>query len=75
MAIMIGITAFCIIVCCFIGKEYKGAHFENAKIATQAGAGKMHSDDYAAGTAPRKVAEDEEKFDNYGKEEVVASDR
>lgn len=43
-AIIIGIVAFCLICCCLVGKEAKGAHFEDAKLATQAGGGLDRAD-------------------------------
>ena len=44
-AVLIGIVAGCLIICCCIGREFRGAKFEEAKIATQAGAGRTRNDD------------------------------
>ena len=44
--IIIGIVAFSLIVCCLIGKEYRGTHFEEAKTATQIGGGYDNPEDH-----------------------------
>lgn len=59
-AILIGIVAFCIIVCCLVGKEYRGARFEEAKVAGQRGAGKEKPEDLDPRTIHRSKIVDEE---------------
>lgn len=39
-AILIGVVAAWIILCCLVGREYHGAHFEQGKAAFEEGAGR-----------------------------------
>ena len=53
--IIIGIVSFALIVCCLIGKEYRGTHFEEAKTAIEFGGGYDNPEDHLGGVATEKM--------------------
>lgn len=58
MGVLIGIVAFCIIVCMLVGPEYHGTHFEQGKTAAQKGAG-LEDNSNLQGIQREKVSDEE----------------
>jgi len=71
MGLLIGLVAACIILCMLVGKEYRGARFEEAKTANQSGGGRSDPSQYQ-GPAREKVSDEEDyAVGSKGEEKMV----
>ncbi|GAA5832455.1 hypothetical protein JCM3766R1_003083 [Sporobolomyces carnicolor] len=62
-AILIGVVAAWIILCCLVGREYHGAHFEQGKAAFEEGAGRDEIEELDDKVISRRRYDAEKGFD------------